>query len=72
MTKMDMKWIATASLFSPATSSTRLVSRHEIESQVTTLFGAEISPYELKTRFLQSRGWHEIEQETGFFQCSHR
>jgi len=27
-------------------------------------------PVELKTQYLQSSGWYEIEQETGFFGCS--
>ena len=39
-----MIWMATASLINPATSSTRLFSRQEIESQVMKLFGAKITP----------------------------
>lgn len=42
MTKMDMVWVATASLLHPNTASASTVTREQIESEVNRLFGANI------------------------------
>ncbi|MFC6522957.1 hypothetical protein ACFQAT_27675 [Undibacterium arcticum] len=44
MTKMDMIWIAVASMLHPETSTSKTVSRGQIEAQVAKLFGPSITP----------------------------
>jgi len=44
MTKMDMIWIATASLIYPEINTKKLVTRNQIELEVAKLFGASITP----------------------------
>jgi hypothetical protein len=44
MTKMDMIWIAVASMIHPSTVSSKTVSREQIETQVAKLFGAALTP----------------------------
>jgi hypothetical protein len=44
MTKMNMIWIAVASMIYPESSSNRTVTRHEIQDRVTSLFGESITP----------------------------
>lgn len=44
MTKMDMIWIAVAGLLHPEPSSSKTVTRSQIEAEVLRLFGASITP----------------------------
>ena len=44
MTKMDMVWVAAANLIRPSITSLRTVTREQIESEVSRLFGASITP----------------------------
>lgn len=42
MTKMDMVWIATASLLHPHTASASTVTRGQVEAEVNRLFGPNV------------------------------
>jgi hypothetical protein len=44
MTKMDMIWIAVASMLHPETSASKTVTRGQIEAHVTKLFAETITP----------------------------
>ena len=44
MTTMDMAWVAVATLLHPETTSSRTVSRSDIEAQVSKLFGVSLAP----------------------------
>jgi uncharacterized membrane protein len=44
MTKMDVIWIAVASLIAPNTSSSRTVTRQAIQVRVAELFGESVTP----------------------------
>lgn len=44
MTKMDMIWVAVASMIQPSTDSSKTVARSEIAAKVTELFGATLTP----------------------------
>jgi hypothetical protein len=44
MIKMDMIWVAAATLIYPETSSRRMVSESQIENQVARLFDTKITP----------------------------
>ena len=43
MTKMDMIWVAVATILYPETSSSKTVTVGEIEAQVVKLFGAAVT-----------------------------
>lgn len=44
MTKMDMIWVAVASMIHPTTGSSKTVSRGEIVALVSKLFGGTLTP----------------------------
>lgn len=44
MTKMDMVWVAVASLLHPRSSGTALVTKRQIDARVQELFGVSITP----------------------------
>ena len=44
MTKMDMIWVAVASLLHPETAESRTVTRSQIESEVLKVFGTTLTP----------------------------
>lgn len=54
MTKMDMVWVAVASLLHPAANPAATVSRTQIDAQVERLFGASITPVMLTKHLVSS------------------
>ncbi len=54
MTKMDMVWVAVASLLHPEISASRTVTRGEIEAHVTKLFGALLTPVMVERHLVSS------------------
>lgn len=54
MTKMDMVWIAVATLIHPRTASSVAVAKNEIDSQVYTLFRTRITPVMITTHLVNS------------------
>lgn len=54
MTKMDMIWVAVASLISPHTSSTRTVTRQAIEARVAELFGESVTSVVINSHLVSS------------------
>jgi hypothetical protein len=44
MTKMDMVWVAVATMLHPDTSLSKTLTRNDIEAQVSKLFGASLTP----------------------------
>ncbi len=54
MTKMDMIWIAAASLLYPSTSSKRTITRKAIQGRVTELFGVSITPVVVERHLVSS------------------
>jgi len=61
MIKMDMIWVATAKLIFPATSPSRLVSRMEIEQEVSRLFNAKITPVMVEKHLVS---WEDRQADT--------
>jgi hypothetical protein len=56
MTKMDMVWVAVASLLHPETNASRTVTRGEIETHVAKLFGAVITSIMIERHLVSSVG----------------
>jgi hypothetical protein len=54
MTKMDMIWIAVASLLAPSTSSQHTVTRQAIQARVAELFGESITPVVIDRHLVSS------------------
>lgn len=54
MTKMDMVWVAVASMLHPEASSLRTVTRIQIEAQVRKLFGESLTPVMIERRLVSS------------------
>lgn len=54
MTKMDMIWIAVASLIAPNTSSSQTVSRQAIQARVGDLFGESVTPVVIDRHLVSS------------------
>lgn len=54
MTKMDMIWVAVASMLHPETSASKTVTRGQIEAQVAKLFGASITPVMIERHLVSS------------------
>ena len=54
MTKMDMVWIAVATLIRPETASSVAVSKDEIDKQVYALFQTHITPVMIATHLVNS------------------
>ena len=54
MTKMDMVWVAVASILHPDTSSSKTVTRKEIETAVARLFGATLTAVMIERHLVSS------------------
>ena len=54
MTKMDMVWIAVATLIRPETASSVAVSKDDIDKQVYALFQIHITPVMITTHLVNS------------------
>jgi hypothetical protein len=54
MTKMDMIWVAVASLLHPDTRSSKTVTRSDIESTVSKLFGKSLTPVMIERHLVSS------------------
>lgn len=54
MTKMDMIWIAVASLIAPNTSSGQTVTRQAIQARVDELFGESVTPVVIDRHLVSS------------------
>ncbi len=54
MTKMDMVWVAVASMLHPETSSSKTVTRSEIEASVAKLFGASLTAVMIERHLVSS------------------
>jgi uncharacterized membrane protein len=54
MTKMDMIWIAVASLIAPNTLSSRTVTRQAIQARVAELFGESVTPVVIDRHLVSS------------------
>jgi hypothetical protein len=44
MTKMDMIWVAVASMLYTETSASKTVTRNQIDTQILKLFGVSVTP----------------------------
>ena len=54
MTKMDMVWVAVAGMLHPETSSSKTVTRSEIEASVAKLFGASLTAVMVERHLVSS------------------
>ena len=54
MTKMDMVWVATATLLHPNTNSSLTVTRSQIEDEVNALFDESITPVMIERHLVNS------------------
>lgn len=54
MTKMDMVWVAVASLLHPDTNASKTVTRAEIDREVSKLFGAPLTAVMIERHLVSS------------------